>query len=71
MAIMQLKIEGMHCASCKILIEDVCKDIPGILSCSVDLEQGLATVVHDGTFNVSVLKNEVSTLGDYSLQEYV
>lgn len=31
-----IKIIGTHCEACKALIEDVCKDVKGVKSCSVD-----------------------------------
>jgi len=31
-----INIKGTHCKSCKLLIEDVCKDIKGVKSCCVD-----------------------------------
>lgn len=61
----KLKIAGMHCASCKALIEDVCSDVPGVRSCDVDAATEMATVEHDDTLNPAVLIGEIRSLGDY------
>lgn len=66
-----LKITGMHCASCKLLIEDVCKDIPGVTSCEVDLAGNTTTIEHDASVNVSKIKQKICSLGDYQVQEVV
>ncbi|HTT92446.1 MAG TPA: heavy-metal-associated domain-containing protein [Acidimicrobiales bacterium] len=43
----ELKITGMHCASCSALINETLADSPGVLKASVDLEPGLAVVAYD------------------------
>ena len=68
---MKIAIRGMHCASCKALIEDVCKDIPGIISCDVAQEQGAASLTHNGTVTFARVKQELENLGDYSVDELV
>ncbi|HSD12651.1 MAG TPA: heavy metal-associated domain-containing protein [Patescibacteria group bacterium] len=60
-----LKITGMHCASCKTLIEDVCGDVKGVRSASVDPKTGLATIEHDDALDPAALVNEIRGLGDY------
>ena len=64
-----LKITGMHCASCKTLIEDVCKDVSGVQSCEVDMASSLATVEHDDTLDVEKLKQEIAALGEYRVEQ--
>ena len=66
---MSLKIQGMHCSSCKMLIEDVCKDTPGVQECSVDFETGRATITHDDTTDTARLKKEIEGLGEYKIEE--
>ena len=61
----------MHCNSCKMLIEDVCKDIPGVQSCSVDFESGQATIIHDGSVDSTQLKKEIEGLGEYKVEETI
>ncbi len=66
--ITKFKIEGMHCASCKALIEDVCKDIEGVKSCDVDLDGKLATIEHDDGLDISLIKKEITGVGAYQAE---
>lgn len=43
----ELKVKGMHCMSCKHLIEEDLADLPGVRSVSVDLAGGRARVDYD------------------------
>ncbi len=63
-----LTITGMHCASCKELIEDVCADIPGVTSCDVDVAEETATIEHDGTVSFETVKRAIEELGDYHVE---
>lgn len=69
MSTTNFNVKGMHCNSCKMLIEDVCKDVPGVQDCSVDFESGRATVTHDGSVDSSRLKKEIEALGEYKIEE--
>ena len=62
-----LTLEGLHCASCKALIEDVAGDIKGIKSCTVDSGKGTAVVEYEDKKNLEELKKEVESLGDYKV----
>lgn len=44
---LQLAIEGMHCASCALLIDDALTDVPGVRSVSTSSKKQRATIVHD------------------------
>lgn len=60
-----LKITGMHCASCKALIEDVCGEVKGVRSASVDPKTGIATIEHDDALDPATFVSEIRGLGDY------
>lgn len=62
---------GMHCASCKGLIEDVCKDVQGVSSCEVDTQTTTLTVAHEDAFDLSVLKKEIDSLGEFQIKQIV
>lgn len=62
--ITKIKISGMHCASCKALLEGVCQEIPGVQSCIVDLQTSMATITHDDTFDFANLKKEIAGIDD-------
>ncbi len=60
-----INIRGTECHSCKALIEDVCMDVKGVKSCSVDFRSGKAVIVHDGALDLGALKKEIESLGKY------
>lgn len=61
-------IEGTHCNSCKMLIEDVSSEIAGINSCRVDFATGKTEIEHDGNVDWDKFKTEVESLGDYKVE---
>ncbi len=67
MATTTIKISGMHCGSCKSLIEDVAGDVPGVRSCDVDAGKGIGVVEHDEEFKINDLVKEIEALGDYKV----
>ena len=64
----KLKISGMHCNACKVLIEDVAKDTSGVTDCAVDLAGGTAVIEHESSFNPADLIKEVESLGEYKIE---
>ena len=60
-------IKGTHCASCKALIEEVSKDIPGIISCKVDYKTGKTIIEHEEKVDLNKFKKEIESLGDYKV----
>ncbi|MEK6853638.1 MAG: heavy metal-associated domain-containing protein [Nanoarchaeota archaeon] len=64
-----LLIKGMHCKSCKMLIEDAGAEFSGVKSCSVDFKAGKMVVEHDGTLDLKKLKKEIEGLGEYKVAE--
>jgi copper chaperone CopZ len=42
-----LKVSGMHCTACKMLIEDAISEIKGAKAVSVDHTTGSVTVTYD------------------------
>jgi cation transport ATPase len=62
MPISIIKITGMHCDSCKLLIEDVCQDFVGIQKCSVDRATGMATIEHEPATDMNALCKEIENI---------
>lgn len=60
-------VKGTHCNSCKLLIEDVCNEIKGVQSCTVDFKTGKAVLEHDGTVDLNKVKKEIEALGKYKV----
>lgn len=63
-----LTVKGMHCESCKVLIEDTCKDIKGIKSCKVDFKTGKVELEHEKPIDLNLIKKEIKSLGDYDIK---
>lgn len=64
-----ITIKGTHCESCKALIEDVCKEIPGIISCNVDYKTGKTIIEHDEELDWKKFKKEIESLGEYKVNK--
>jgi copper chaperone len=41
------QVEGMHCGSCALLIDDTLEDLPGVRSTQTTMKKGLSTVELD------------------------
>ncbi len=62
------QVHGMHCKSCKALIEDVCRDIPGVTACIVDAETGKMELEHVDGLDLGLVKKEIEDLGQYTVE---
>lgn len=60
-------IRGMHCPSCKTLIEDVAGDTPGVNSCAVDEKTGQATIDYDERLDWIQFGKELARVGPYQI----
>lgn len=61
-----LTIKGMHCESCKVLIEDICKEVKGVTSCNVDVNKSTAVIEHDKA-DMKAIKKEIERIGQYKV----
>lgn len=41
----KLKVEGMHCASCEMLLSDVVSGIDGVEEANADYRKGTVTII--------------------------
>ena len=62
-----LTVKGMHCQSCKVLIEDVCAEIAGVKSCTLDFKSGKLVVEHEPGFDMKKVKKEIEAAGEYKV----
>lgn len=62
-----LTVKGTHCKSCKMLIEDICSEILGVKSYSVNFKTGKTVIEHDGKLDLRKLKKEIESLGKYTV----
>ncbi|MFI1721941.1 heavy-metal-associated domain-containing protein [Streptomyces sp. NPDC020489] len=62
-----LLIEGMHCASCGLLIDDELEEVPGVRSASTDVRKGRSVVRLEeaSTVDPALLIKAVQEAGDY------
>lgn len=63
-----LTIKGTHCNSCKILIEDICLEVEGVLSCNVDYATGRTEIEYGENVDWQKFKKEVESLGEYRVE---
>ena len=56
-----IKVEGMMCKHCKARVEQVCKEVPGIVDAEVDLAAKTVTVT--GTADVAAVKKAIADAG--------
>ena len=43
----EVNVEGMHCASCGMLIDDALEDLPGVRSSTTNVRRRRCTVEYD------------------------
>ena len=60
-------VKGTHCESCKALIEDVCKETDGVISCAANFKTGKVEVEHSKPLDMKALKKEIEALGKYKV----
>ncbi|WP_262505117.1 cation transporter [Streptomyces sp. TRM68367] len=63
-----LLVEGMHCSSCGLLIDDELEDIPGVRSSTTDVNAARTTVrLEEGAdVDTAALVAAVQQAGDYT-----
>lgn len=63
-----LLVEGMHCSSCGLLIDDELEDIPGVRSSTTDVKTGRTTIrLEEGAdVDTAALVAAVQQAGDYT-----
>ncbi|MBF6456097.1 MULTISPECIES: heavy-metal-associated domain-containing protein [Nocardia] len=49
MPIFTFRVEGMHCGSCSLLVDDTLEDLPGVLSSQTSVKKQQSTVDLDLT----------------------
>jgi copper chaperone len=58
-----LSIEGMHCGSCALLIDDALTDLPGVLTSSTSSKDRRSTVAHDERTDRARIIGAIEALG--------
>ena len=60
-------VKGMHCNSCKMLIEEACSEISGVKSGIVDFKTGKMVIEHSEKLDLKKLKKKIESLGEYEI----
>ena len=58
------RIDGMHCGSCSLLIDDTLEDLPGVSRSQTELKAGRSTVQLDtGVIDAQQVIDAITDLG--------
>ncbi|GAA3500968.1 hypothetical protein GCM10019016_080750 [Streptomyces prasinosporus] len=65
-----LQVEGMHCSSCGLSIDDELEEVPGIRSAHTDVRSGRSTIrlEEEATVDTDALVAAVRRAGEYTAQ---
>lgn len=64
-----ITIKGTHCNACKVLIEEVAQDLPGVQSCEVNPQTGETHIEYDESLDWNALKQEIEGINpNYKVQ---
>jgi copper chaperone CopZ len=55
----KLKVSGMHCTACRMLIEDAISEIKGAQAVSVDHTTGVVAVTYDSDETLEKIKTAI------------
>lgn len=55
----QLKVSGMHCTACKMLIEDAISEIGGAKAVAVDHTTGVVVAAYDSEETLEKIKTAI------------
>ncbi|MFC1754214.1 heavy-metal-associated domain-containing protein [Thermoproteota archaeon] len=59
-----IKVDGMHCTSCEVLIQDALEDLDGVGDVEVSHAAGTVVVDYDDSMvNAEILKKMISAEG--------
>jgi Cu+-exporting ATPase len=60
---LQLSVEGMHCPSCALLIDDALTDLPGVLTTTTSSKTQTSSITHDHRCNPDQIIAIIEDLG--------
>lgn len=68
MTTQKLAVEGMHCSSCGMLIDEALEDLPGVASSSTSVRKARTEVDYDPSItSLDVIASTLAELG-YTVQ---
>lgn len=60
---LELTVEGMHCSSCALLIDDALADLPGVLTATTSSKTQSSTITHDHRCDPETIIAAIDDLG--------
>jgi copper chaperone CopZ len=60
---LELVVDGMHCGSCALLIDDALTDLPGILTSTTSSKNRASTITHDHRTSPQQIITTIEALG--------
>ncbi len=64
----ELTVDGIHCTSCKVLIEDICSEFKEIKKCDVDVKKRKVVLEHDSKLDLLKIKKGIESVGEYKVK---
>ncbi|VVC02711.1 Heavy-metal-associated domain protein [Candidatus Bilamarchaeum dharawalense] len=58
-----LKVRGMHCRSCEILLTDIITEVDGVSDVKVDLRGGTVSLKYENEFVLDRIKESIESEG--------
>ena len=62
-SILDLAVDGMHCGSCALLIDDALADLPGVLASTTSAKNRATSLTHDHRANLEQIITTIESLG--------
>ncbi len=59
----KLKVDGMHCKSCEMLVKEEVGELAGVKGVEADWKEGSVTVKYDGKIDTEKVRKAISDLG--------
>ena len=60
----ELMIDGMHCGSCGLLVDETLEELDGVTHCTTDVRRGRAQLAFDpGRITVDDITTAITALG--------
>jgi copper chaperone CopZ len=63
MNVQYLKVAGMHCASCEMLLKDELSEIENVKTVDSDHKTGTVTIGHEGSLDMGKVNAAITELG--------
>ncbi|MFH1403957.1 MAG: heavy-metal-associated domain-containing protein [Candidatus Altiarchaeota archaeon] len=59
----KIRVNGMHCKSCEMLVKEDLKEIHGIIEATASHSDGTVRIRHNGPLDLGKVKSAITELG--------